>query len=39
MTDPGTCGIYKITRKDTEQAYIGLSENIEKRWYDHIFNQ
>lgn len=34
--DSGTCGIYKITRKDTEQAYIGLSENIERRWYEHI---
>ena len=33
--DSGTCGIYKITRKDTGQAYIGLSENIERRWYDH----
>lgn len=32
----GTCGIYKITRKDTGQLYIGLSENIEKRWYNHI---
>ena len=31
-----TCGIYKITRKDTGQCYIGLSEDIEKRWYDHI---
>ena len=35
MTDHDTCGIYKITRKDTEQAYIGLSENIERRWYEH----
>lgn len=34
--DSGTCGIYKITRKDTGQAYIGLSENIEDRWYNHI---
>ena len=34
--DSCTCGIYKITNKDTGQAYIGLSENIEKRWYDHI---
>lgn len=32
----GTCGIYKITHKDTGQAYVGLSENIEKRWYEHI---
>ena len=35
MTEDGTCGIYKITKKDTGQAYIGLSENIERRWYDH----
>ena len=34
--DSGTCGIYKITRKDTGQAYIGLSENIERRWNEHI---
>lgn len=31
-----SCGIYKITCKDTGQMYIGLSENIEKRWYNHI---
>lgn len=31
-----TCGIYKITQKDTGQSYIGLSDNIERRWYDHI---
>ena len=31
----GTCGIYKITHKDTGRAYIGLSENIEDRWYRH----
>lgn len=31
-----TCGIYKITRKDTGQCYIGLSENIEGRWSNHI---
>lgn len=30
-----TCGIYKITRKDTGQMYIGLSENIEKRYCQH----
>lgn len=30
-----TCGIYKITRKDTGQMYIGLSENIEKRYRAH----
>lgn len=30
-----TCGIYKITRKDTGQMYIGLSENIEKRYREH----
>lgn len=36
--DSGTCGIYKITRKDTGQAYIGLSENIERRWHEHTHN-
>lgn len=30
-----TCGIYKITRKDTGQSYIGLSDNIEKRYRQH----
>ena len=30
-----TCGIYKITRKDTGQSYIGLSKNIENRYYEH----
>lgn len=30
-----TCGIYKITRKDTGQCYIGLSEDIEKRYRQH----
>lgn len=34
--DSGICGIYKITKKDTGQIYIGLSENIEDRWYNHI---
>lgn len=31
-----TCGIYLIENKKTGQKYIGLSENIEKRWYSHI---
>ena len=30
-----TCGIYKITHKDTGQSYIGLSKNIEDRYYKH----
>jgi hypothetical protein len=30
-----TCGIYKITQKDTDHAYIGLSVNIEHRFSDH----
>lgn len=30
-----TCGIYKIIRKDTGQCYIGLSEDIEKRYREH----
>lgn len=31
-----TCGIYKITRKDTGQMYIGQSKDIEARWNGHI---
>lgn len=34
-----TCGIYLITRKDTSQKYIGKSNNIEKRWVQHINGQ
>lgn len=30
-----TCGIYLIENKKTGQKYVGLSENIEKRWYSH----
>lgn len=30
-----TCGIYKITRKDTGQMYVGLSEDIENRYHQH----
>lgn len=33
-----TCGIYMIQHKDTGQSYIGLSENIERRWYEHTHN-
>lgn len=33
-----TCGIYKITKKDTRQMYVGLSEGIEDRWYGHIYS-
>lgn len=29
-------GIYKITNKINNNAYIGLSVNIEKRWKNHI---
>ena len=28
-------GIYKITNKINNHAYIGMSKNIEKRWADH----
>lgn len=34
-----TCGIYKITRKDTGQCYIGQSYNIERRWREHCYNK
>lgn len=30
-------GIYKITNKATGKAYIGSSNNIYRRWQDHIF--
>jgi len=29
------CGIYKITNKKTKKVYIGSSENLKKRFYDH----
>lgn len=31
-----TCGIYLIENKKTGQKYIGLSKDIEDRWYRHI---
>lgn len=30
-----TCGIYKITHKESGKSYIGLSVNIENRWKQH----
>ncbi len=30
-----TCGIYKITERETGRCYIGQSINIEERWYRH----
>ena len=30
------CGIYKITNKETQQAYIGQSMDIAQRWKDHL---
>jgi len=30
-----TCGIYKITNKQTGKFYIGSSVNVEKRWRAH----
>jgi group I intron endonuclease len=32
-----TCGIYKITNKQTEKFYIGSSNNIERRWSAHKY--
>ena len=29
------CGIYKITNKINDKIYIGLSVDIEDRWYEH----
>ena len=31
-----TCGVYEIVNKETNQAYIGRSLNIETRWKGHI---
>lgn len=31
----GTCGIYKISNKITNDTYIGSSSNIEMRWKSH----
>lgn len=31
-----TCGIYLIVREDTSQMYVGQSNNIERRWKEHI---
>lgn len=31
-----TCGIYKITNKINNHSYIGMSNNIERRWKEHI---
>lgn len=30
-----TCGIYKITNMLDNKCYVGLSNNIEKRFYEH----
>ena len=30
-----TCGIYRITEKETGRHYIGQSKNIESRWSRH----
>ena len=30
------CGIYLITRKDTSQKYVGQSNDIKRRWQQHI---
>lgn len=29
------CGIYKITNQKTEECYIGQSNDIKTRWYNH----
>lgn len=31
----GTCGIYKITNRQSGKSYIGQSTNIERRWKNH----
>lgn len=30
-----TCGIYKITHRESGRCYIGQSRNIERRWKEH----
>lgn len=34
-----TCGIYLIENKKTGQQYIGQSDNIERRWKQHLRSQ
>jgi group I intron endonuclease len=33
-----TCGIYKLSFNGTDKVYIGQSENIEERYYKHLWN-
>lgn len=32
----GTTGIYKITNKETQEAYVGQSVDIGDRWAQHV---
>lgn len=34
-----TCGIYLIQNKKTQQKYIGQSNNIERRWKEHVYKK
>ena len=36
FTQSKICGIYKITNTKTEEAYIGQSVDVIKRWTDHV---
>jgi len=33
-----TCGVYLLRFKNTDKVYIGISENIEKRWSSHKYS-
>ena len=35
-TTKATCGIYKITHKETQMCYVGQAVNIADRWRQHI---
>ena len=32
------CGIYKIINKINNKIYVGQSVNIQKRWYQHLYD-
>jgi hypothetical protein len=36
LKDGEPCGIYRITRLKTGEAYIGKATNIKRRWLEHI---
>ena len=36
MSQEKICGIYKITNLKNHKIYIGSSNNIMRRWYEHL---